>query len=836
NRNATAADIEANGGTICEGETFSLTASSPTVSNAVFRWYSDSGLTTEVLDPNVSPSSTTTYYVTVSGDGVCENNAGEAAAVTVTVNRNATAADIEANGGTICEGETFSLTAGSSTVTNAVFTWYTDSDLTNVLASTDVSPSTTTTYYVTVSGDGVCENNAGGAAAVTVTVNRNATAADIEANGGTICEGETFSLTAGSSTVTNAVFTWYTDSDLTNVLASTDVSPSTTTTYYVTVSGDGVCENNAGDAAAVTVTVNRNATAADIEANGGTICEGETFSLTASSPTVSNAVFRWYSDSDLTTEILDPNVSPSNTTTYYVTVSGDGVCENNAGEAAAVTVTVNRNATAADIEANGGTICEGETFSLTASSPTVSNAVFTWYTDSDLTNVLSGTDVSPSTTTTYYVTVSGDGVCENNSGDAAAVTVAVNNVPAPTTDMPVQSFCKDPNATVSDIAVNEAEVVWYDAPTGGNMISSSDLLIPGMTYYAAQIDSNNGCESIERLPVMISECAELDVEKVADVSSVIVGEMFDYTITVSNNGAVAANNVVVTDEVPASLQILTVGGDGVVNGNMVTWSLGEILAGESITLTVSVMAVEVNEGVINRAQVDGDNSQPDEDETDPLPILPDDVDLTMGKMVSNSIVEVDKEFTYQLKVTNNTDVPARNVTITDFMPSEVDYLGSNASSEIQETYDASNGTLTFVIPELLGNEEITIQLRVIAREKGVVTNSAKVETPDQLELNDLDNTATVSHNQLAINIPNVFTPNGDGMNDVWEIEGLSDLYPDNEVIIVNRWGGEVFKSSSYNNDWDGGSLNGGTYYYKLKIRDSESGSEMQFTGYVTIIR
>ncbi|WP_215223116.1 Ig-like domain-containing protein [Echinicola shivajiensis] len=836
NRNATSADIDSAGGTICEGDSFSLTASSPTVSNPVFRWYSDSDLTTEVLDPNVSPSSTATYYVTVSGDGVCENKAGDAAMITVTVNRNATAADIDAAGGTICEGGSFTLTASSSTVSNAVFTWYTDASLTTVLSDMDVMPSTTTTYYVTVSGDRVCENNAGDAKEVTVTVNRNATALDIDAVGGTICEGDTFTLIASSSTVSNAVFTWYTDASLTTVLSDMDVMPSTTTTYYVTVSGDGVCENNAGDAAAVTVTVNRNATTADIEADGGTICEGDSFSLTASSPTVSNPVFRWYADAGLTTEILNADVMPSTTTTYYVTVSGDGVCENNAGDAKEVTVTVNRNATAADIDATDGTICEGDTFTLTASSSTVSNAVFMWYTDASLTTVLSDMDVMPSTTTTYYVTVSGDGVCENNVGDAKEVMVTVNSVSVPTTDMPVQSFCKNPNATISDLDVNENNVVWYGTASGGARLSPSEVLIPGMTYYAAQIDDNTGCESIERLPVMVSECAELDVEKMADVSSVIVGEMFDYTISVSNNGPVTATNIEVTDEVPTSLQVLGVDGNGQINENVVTWNIGEILSGESVTLTVSVMAVEVNEGVVNSAQAEAENSQPDEDETDPLPILPDDVDLTMSKVVSNSIIEVDKEFTYQLIITNNTDVPARNVTVTDYMPSQVDYIGSNASSAIQESYDASNGTLTFVIPELAGNDEIVIQLRVVAREKGVVTNSATVETPDQLELNDLDNTATVSHNQIAINIPNVFTPNGDGMNDVWEIEGLSDLYPDNEVIVVNRWGGEVFKSSNYNNDWNGGSLNGGTYYYKLKIRDSDSGSEMQFTGYVTIIR
>ncbi|RRN76655.1 gliding motility-associated C-terminal domain-containing protein [Pseudoxanthomonas sp. SGD-10] len=66
---------------------------------------------------------------------------------------------------------------------------------------------------------------------------------------------------------------------------------------------------------------------------------------------------------------------------------------------------------------------------------------------------------------------------------------------------------------------------------------------------------------------------------------------------------------------------------------------------------------------------------------------------------------------------------------------------------------------------------------------------------------------------------NSFTPDGDGMNDTWTIGGI-DQYPDNEITIFNRWGGEVFrtKSISSNNSWDGSKLNGGTYYYLLKVK------------------
>lgn len=84
-------------------------------------------------------------------------------------------------------------------------------------------------------------------------------------------------------------------------------------------------------------------------------------------------------------------------------------------------------------------------------------------------------------------------------------------------------------------------------------------------------------------------------------------------------------------------------------------------------------------------------------------------------------------------------------------------------------------------------------------------------------------------------IPNLYTPNGDGTNDVFEIRGL-ELFAENDITIVNRWGNEVFKASNYKNNWTGEGLNEGTYYYVLRVRET-IGSEWQvFKGYITLIR
>ena len=80
----------------------------------------------------------------------------------------------------------------------------------------------------------------------------------------------------------------------------------------------------------------------------------------------------------------------------------------------------------------------------------------------------------------------------------------------------------------------------------------------------------------------------------------------------------------------------------------------------------------------------------------------------------------------------------------------------------------------------------------------------------------------------SVFIPNVFTPNGDSYNDVFYIRNLptSGTY----VLITNRWGQEVYKSSNYQNDWSGGNESAGVYYYRIKI------SGQVYTGWLEIIR
>lgn len=85
-----------------------------------------------------------------------------------------------------------------------------------------------------------------------------------------------------------------------------------------------------------------------------------------------------------------------------------------------------------------------------------------------------------------------------------------------------------------------------------------------------------------------------------------------------------------------------------------------------------------------------------------------------------------------------------------------------------------------------------------------------------------------------LRIPDIITPNGDGVNDVLIIEGI-DRFPANELMIYNRWGSEVYVTENYTNDWDamwrGTPLPNGTYFYVLNNRTT---GENLGKGYITV--
>jgi gliding motility-associated-like protein len=80
--------------------------------------------------------------------------------------------------------------------------------------------------------------------------------------------------------------------------------------------------------------------------------------------------------------------------------------------------------------------------------------------------------------------------------------------------------------------------------------------------------------------------------------------------------------------------------------------------------------------------------------------------------------------------------------------------------------------------------------------------------------------------------PNIFTPNGDKINDFLIFKGLED-FPNNRLQIYNRWGDLIYEKDTYQNEWDGQGFPEGTYFYILQLNDVKSTIEK---GTLTIVR
>ena len=133
---------------------------------------------------------------------------------------------------------------------------------------------------------------------------------------------------------------------------------------------------------------------------------------------------------------------------------------------------------------------------------------------------------------------------------------------------------------------------------------------------------------------------------------------------------------------------------------------------------------------------------------------------------------------------------------------------------------------------------------------GEVTNSIEI-TPDQsfiigvegvfegcLAYVEAEVIVKIPLTESYIYLPNSFTPNDDGLNDVFlaKLENAEVEY----MIIYNRWGQEIFKSNSSNIGWDGTFFGdqcpSGSYSYMIRYKQSDTGESKQKYGSVSLIR
>lgn len=135
-----------------------------------------------------------------------------------------------------------------------------------------------------------------------------------------------------------------------------------------------------------------------------------------------------------------------------------------------------------------------------------------------------------------------------------------------------------------------------------------------------------------------------------------------------------------------------------------------------------------------------------------------------------------------------------------------------------------NGDGVITIPEIIGdkNGNLNIDGSEVA---GDSNGDGQIKSPEVRVIDPAKDHANVDH---------LFSPNNDGINDYWKLPKI-ELYGRVQVKIYNRWGGLIYESGNYQNDWDGTS-NGnpipeGAYFYFLTTE--KDGNK---TGVINIVR
>lgn len=252
---------------------------------------------------------------------------------------------------------------------------------------------------------------------------------------------------------------------------------------------------------------------------------------------------------------------------------------------------------------------------------------------------------------------------------------------------------------------------------------------------------------------------DLALSKTSNVSAAEEGDAVSFTLTVVNNGTVAATGVTVEDVLSSSLTFVSASAT-VGNYNEATgiWDIGTVGIGGSVTLTINTTVNTIVLPITNFAQVKTANENdvdstpdnnsgttPQEDDEDAITIQPDlsgnFVDIELTKTVNTSTASVGDQVTYTITVTNYGPADATGITVVDELPTELSLDSFSASKGAYST-----GSSTWAIGNLSENETVTLTINATVNSiTSSITNFAQVMTASPTDLdstpgNDADQT------------------------------------------------------------------------------------------------
>ena len=361
-----------------------------------------------------------------------------------------------------------SATIANLTALGTAIKWYDDPTAGNLLtASTALTQGST--YYAsqTVS---TCESQ--NRLAVNVSINvTDAPTGDISQ---TFCNAATIA----NLTINGTSVKWYLAANGGSSLSSSTALVNGTT-YYASQTLNS-CES----AIRLGVTAQVNVTAAPTGNNSQSFCN----SATIADLVVTGTSLQWY-DAATNGNILPSSTNLVDGVTYYASQTLNS-CES----ASRLAVTAHINTTAAPTGNNSQSFCNAATIA----DIVVTGTSLQWYDAATNGNILIST-TNMVDGVMYYATQTLNS-CESTG--RLAVTSHINTTPAPTGNAS-QTFASAP--TLADLVVTGTGIIWYDAASAGNVLSSTSATVDGTTYYASQ--TLNGCESQTRLAVTVHVAA-----------------------------------------------------------------------------------------------------------------------------------------------------------------------------------------------------------------------------------------------------------------------------------------------------------------------------------------
>ena len=367
-------------------------------------------------------------------------------------------------------------------------------------------------------------------------------------------------------------------------------------------------------------------------------------------------------------------------------------------------------------------------------------------------------------------------------------------------------------------------------------ITASDVMDPNSE---PNNDDGDQSEDDEDSVQIVTETADLSLAKTVSNVNANVGDVITFTLTISNAGADGGTGVSVEDILPIGYSNVTnISNGGTLTGNIITWTgLDVPLTGLALTYDVTVNMPTFSDGeYLNIAQItrsdqfdpnsqpandDGDQSQDDEDS---VSITTPSTDLEVLKVVSDSNPVIGDNIIFTITVSNLGGLDATNVEITDVLPSGYEFISANTSSG---TYDVNSGL--WEIPIVAASMSETLDMTVKVLDVNDYLNVAALTGLDQVDADMTNDSGEIGIDPQCLGIYNEFSPNGDGTNEFFTIDCISN-YPNNTLEVYNRWGNIVYSKKGYDNTFDGTSngratiyreekLPVGTYYYILDLGD-----------------